>query len=104
MVEDMAEFEDPDMMDTGLIGSLAHADDIKSLLVDSRQNFSDTTTELGKSILLFAMKKQEMEDQYGREEYSSVAHNLRTGFSTLGGLVFDLNTYINNRSYSADEL
>lgn len=103
MVEDMAEFEDPDMLDTGLIGSLAHADDIKALLVDSAQEFEGTVTELGKSILLFAINQKEMEDQYGREDYSSVVHSLRTGFSTLGGLVYDLKEYTNNQSYRAAE-
>jgi len=102
MIEDLAEFEDPEMLDTGMIGSLAHADDIKSLLLDSVQSFEDTVTDIGKSMLLFAINKQEMEDHYGREDYSSVMHNLNTGFSTLGGLVFDIKEYTNNATYSMD--
>jgi hypothetical protein len=103
VIQDMVEFEDPDMLDTGLVGSLAHADDIKALLIDSVQVLSDAVTELGKSVLLFSIKKGEMESHYGREEFSGVAHSLRTGFTTLGGLVFSIKEYTNNVSYDYDE-
>jgi hypothetical protein len=96
MIEDMAELEDPDMLDTALIGSLAHTEDIKALLLDSYQTFETAVTSLGKSLLLYTMNKPRMEEYYGREAYSSVVHKLRTAFTTLGGLVFDLRSYVNN--------
>lgn len=101
VLEDTMALGDPDLMDTGLVGSLAHSDDIKALLIDSVDTFRDTVTELGKSILLFAMNKQDMEEYYGREPFAAVSHNLRTAFGTLGKLVFDLDEYIRNTEYSA---
>jgi len=104
MIEDMAEFGDSDMLDTGMIASLAHSDDIKSLLIDSNGSFKDTVSEVGKSLLLLSVKKTDVEEQYGREDYSNVMHKLRNVFTTLGHLVFDLDEYTNNRSYKADEI
>jgi hypothetical protein len=101
VIEDMAEFADPEMMDVGMVGSLAYADDIKSLLVDSLGSFEEALTELGKAILLFSINKNDMEKVYGRERYSGVVHRLRTGFTTLGSIVFDLKEYVDNTEYSA---
>jgi hypothetical protein len=101
ILEDTAALGDPELLDTGLVGSLAHTDDIKALLVDSVEVFRDTVTELGKSILLFALNKPTLEEYYGREPFAAVAHNLRTAFGTLGKLVFDLDEYVRNTEYSA---
>lgn len=104
LLEDVADLGDPEMMDTGMIASLAHTDDIKSLLIDSNSDFKETVTEVGKTILLFSIQKTEVEEQYGREDYSAVLHKLRNVFQTLGHLVFDVNEFVNNRSYKADEI
>ena len=104
LLEDTADLGDPEMMDTGMIASLAHTDDIKSLLIDSNQDFKGTVTEVGKTILLFSIKKTEVEEQYGREDYSAVLHKLRNVFQALGHLTFDVTEFVNNRSYKADEI
>jgi len=104
LLEDTADLGDPEMMDTGMIASLAHTDDIKSLLIDSNQDFKLTVTEVGKTILLFSIKKTEVEEQYGREDYSAVLHKLRNVFQALGHLTFDVTEFVNNRSYKADEI
>jgi hypothetical protein len=69
--------------------------------VDSLGSFEEALTELGKAILLFSINKNDMEKVYGRERYSGVVHRLRTGFTTLGSIVFDLKEYVDNTEYSA---
>ena len=94
-IEAAAELGDPDLLDTGLLASVAGNEDIKGVLVDMLPTFQDTVSELGKSILLFNTHREDLEEQYGRDQYSSVLANLRKIFTSLGKVVYDLKTYIN---------
>lgn len=95
LVDASAELSDEDIMDTGMLASLAGDDDIKSLLVDMNPQFSETVTNLGKSILVFTMNNKTIEDYYGRESYSTLLSNMRKVFRMLGEIVYDLRLYTN---------
>jgi hypothetical protein len=95
MMNASAGLGDEDMFDTGMLASLSGNKDIKELLVDMIPSFSDTLTQLGRTILSFAVNKKEMEEYYGREQYSTLLGNVRKVFQTLGTIVYDLKSYIN---------
>jgi hypothetical protein len=80
MMNASAGLGDEDMFDTGMLASLSGNKDIKELLVDMIPSFSDTLTQLGRTILSFAVNKKEMEEYYGREQYSTLLGNVRKVF------------------------
>lgn len=90
-----AELQDEDLMDTGILASVASNDDIKGTLVDLLPTFTDTVTNLGKTVLMFTSSQEDLEDHYGSDEYTTVLSNLRKIFTNLGKLVYDLKSYIN---------
>jgi len=95
LLHDTAELGDEDVMDTGMLASLAGDDDIKDLMVDLTPKFTGTLTNIGKTILGFVLNESKLQDHYGQEEYSSVLNNLRKIFTGLGKVVYDLRSYIN---------
>lgn len=95
MLDAAANLGDEEHFDTGMLASLAGNEDIKLLLVDMLPNFTTATTDLGKSILLFTVNKEEIEGYYGAEEYNGLLVNLRKMFRMLGELIFDLRKYVN---------
>ena len=93
LLSSAAELNDQDIMDTGMLASLAGEDNIKGLLVDMLPQFIDTCTNLGKSIILFTAHKTEFQDYYGEEEYNGVLVNIRRVFRQLGEVTYDLKKY-----------
>lgn len=95
VIEAAADIADPQVLDTGIIASLASNPDIKLQLVDLLPTFEDTVTKIGKAILLFTTAAEELEKNYGKEQYTLLLKSLRTVFNTLGNIVVDLKKYIN---------
>jgi hypothetical protein len=95
VMQSAAELQDEDLMDTGILASVASNEDIKGTMVDLLPNFSDTVTNLGKVILMFTSAKEDMENHYGSDQYNSTLSNVRKIFKSLGELVYDLKSYIN---------
>jgi len=90
-----AEIGDPELMETGILASVAGEEDIKLVLVDMIPDFSNTVSKLGRTILMMNLEKEDLVDFYGEEEFQSLLSNIRKVFKTLGELVFDLHRYIN---------
>lgn len=86
--------KDPEMLETGMLASLADSDSIKGMLVDFLPEFSSSCTALGKNILLFAHNEKDLVKDYGREQYSKLLGDMRRVFKTLGGLVIELRKLI----------
>jgi hypothetical protein len=93
MLESSAGMGDQEMFDTGMLASLAGNEDIKGLLTGFLPQFSETTTNLGKSILSFTINKKDIEETYGREQYNTLLGAVRKVFKLLGGIVYDLKFY-----------
>lgn len=94
VLDSTADLEDEELMDTGLLASLSNNDDIKSLLVDLTPTFTESVTSLGKTILIFSSNKDEMEEYYGREQYTTLLSKVRRAFQTLGEILDGLKSYI----------
>ena len=94
VMEDFAEMQDPDMMDTGIIASFSGDMDIKENFIDLLPNFLETMTNLGKTILICVSHKAELEDHYGREKYQTFLSNTRRVFKTLGEIVVSMQSYV----------
>lgn len=95
IIEAAANIADPQVLDTGIIASLAGNQDIKLQLVDLLPTFEDTVTRIGKAILLFTTTAEDLEKHYGKEQYTLLLKSLRTVFTTLGDIVADLKKFIN---------
>lgn len=85
---------DPEMLETGMLASLAENDSIKGTLVDYIPQFSTCCSTLGKIILLYSINEKELVEDHGREQYSKLLSNLRRVFKTLGGIVLDIRKQI----------
>lgn len=94
VMEDFAEMQDPEMMDTGIIASFSGDMDIKENFIDLLPNFLETMTNLGKTILICVSHKEELEDHYGREKYQTFVSNTRRVFKTLGEIVVSMQSYV----------
>lgn len=88
-----AEFEDPELMDTGILASFANDPDIKDLLVDYIPDFLQQQDKIGRIILLFSMNKRDLEAFYGVDKLSELLLNCRKIFKFLGNLVQSLKQY-----------
>jgi len=95
VLQSAAELGDQELMDTGLLASVAGEEDLKVVMVDMLPNFTDTTTKLGHIILVLVLNKKELEDFYGREQYQTLLSNIRKVFKKLGKIIADLRKYIN---------
>lgn len=96
MIQDAAAMGDQDLMDTGLIASVANTGDIKMFLLDMLPDFIKTVTDIGKAILLYVIKAPELKEYYSVEEYANFLGALRRIFTNLGDIVVDLRAYTNN--------
>lgn len=88
-----AEFEDPELMDTGILASFANDPDIKDLLVDYIPDFLQQQDKIGRIILLFSMNKRDLEAFYGIDKLAELLLNCRKIFKFLGNLVQSLKQY-----------
>ena len=88
-----AEFEDPELMDTGILASFANDPDIKDLLVDYIPDFLQQQDKIGRIILLFSMNKRDLEAHYGIDKLAELLLNCRKIFKFLGNLVQSLKQY-----------
>jgi hypothetical protein len=95
IIDDSANLADRDVFDTGMLASLSGDENIRTHLVDMLPSFIDTTSKLGKVILLFAIYKDDLEDVYGREEYNKVMTANRKVFRSLGDVILDLKRCVN---------
>lgn len=94
-LNDFAELGDEEMMDTGILAAFAQDPDIKALLVDYLPDFMQAQDRLGRIILMFGSQKEDLEDFYGSEKYSTLLSSCRKIFQVLGDLVASLKTYVN---------
>lgn len=90
-----ADLGDSEIMDTGMLASVAGSEDIKSILVDLMPDFSSTVSHLGQTILIMTLNKTELVDYYGQEPYHTLLNNIRKVFKLLGTIISDLNSYMN---------
>lgn len=95
VLQSTAELGDQELMDTGLLASVAGEEDLKVVMVDMLPNFTDTASKLGHIILVLVLNKKELEDFYGREQYQTLLSNIRKVFKKLGKIIADLRKYIN---------
>jgi len=95
IINQATSMQDEDIMDTGLIASLAGNKDIKLLMLDMLPSFVKTVSDLGKSILLYVINADELKENYGREEYATFLGSLRSIFTSMGNIVTDLKAYVN---------
>lgn len=92
-LEDFAELEDPELMDTGILSTFADDPDIHSLLVDYTQDFLEQQDKLARIILIFSMNKRELEDSYGVDKLSGILSSCRKIFKFLGEFVANIRQY-----------
>ena len=95
VMNNFAEMGDQEMLDTGILASFNQDVEIKDNFIEMLPSFLDTLTNVGKTILICSVQKEEMEKYYGREKYTSFLANARRVFKTLGEIVVDMRSYNN---------
>ena len=95
IVDDTVDLGDDDLLETGMIASVADEEEVKPLLVDMVPKFTDTNSDLGKTLMMLVYDQENLEDFYGQEEYNSTLTKARRVFRTLGEIVSGLKKYIN---------
>ena len=94
-INSFAAMGDPDMLDAGILTSFAGDPDVKALLVDYLPDFINILDRIGRVILLFNVKRKEMEQYYRIDRINELLQNCRKIFKMVGDLVPDLQLYIN---------
>lgn len=95
IVDDTVDLGDDDLLETGMIASVADEEEVKPLLVDMVPKFTDTNSDLGKTLMVLVYDQENLEDFYGQEEYNSTLTKARRVFRTLGEIISGLKKYIN---------
>lgn len=95
VMEQLAEIEDPELMDTGILATFAQNPDIKTLLVDYLPDFVSAQDRLGRIILMLAYQKKELQDFFGTEKHTTLLSSCRKVFTVIGDLVTSLKMYVN---------
>lgn len=95
VMEQLAEIEDPELMDTGILATFAQNPDIKTLLVDYLPDFVSAQDRLGRIILMLAYQKKELQDFFGTEKHTTLLSSCRKIFTVIGDLVTSLKQYVN---------
>ena len=95
IMEQLAEIEDPELMDTGILATFAQNPDIKTLLVDYLPDFVSAQDRLGRIILMLAYQKKELQDFFGTEKHTTLLSSCRKVFTVIGDLVTSLKLYVN---------
>lgn len=95
VMEQLAEIEDPELMDTGILATFAQNPDIKTLLVDYLPDFVSAQDRLGRIILMLAYQKKELQDFFGTEKHTTLLSSCRKVFTVIGDLVTSLKLYVN---------
>ncbi len=95
MVQDAVNLQDPQMFEAGALASFAQEPDVKSMLVDYLPDFTNVLDKLGRSILLFNIDYENMEEFYGKEKLETILGSMRRVFKIIGDLVYDLKKFIN---------
>jgi len=95
VMEQLAEIEDPELMDTGILATFAQNPDIKTLLVDYLPDFVSAQDRLGRIILMLAYQKKELQDFFGAEKHTTLLSSCRKVFTVIGDLVTSLKLYVN---------
>ena len=88
-----ADIADPDIVDTGILSAFAKDPDIKELLLDYLPNFIDTLDKIGRCVILLCLRKDELEDFYGRDKYAQLPGSCRKLLKLLGDTVEHLQRY-----------
>ena len=95
VMEQLAEIEDPELMDTGILATFAQNPDIKTLLVDYLPDFISAQDRLGRIILMLSYQKKELQDFFGTEKHTTLLSSCRKVFTVIGDLVTSLKQYVN---------
>lgn len=95
VMEQIAEIEDPELMDTGILATFAQNPDIKTLLVDYLPDFISAQDRLGRIILMLSYQKKELQDFFGTEKHTTLLSSCRKIFTVIGDLVTSLKQYVN---------
>ena len=95
VMEQLAEIEDPELLDTGILATFAQNPDIKVLLVDYLPDFISAQDRLGRIILMLAYQKKELQDFFGSEKHTTLLSSCRKVFIVIGDLVTSLKQYVN---------
>ena len=95
VMEQLAEIEDPELLDTGILATFAQNPDIKVLLVDYLPDFISAQDRLGRIILMLAYQKKELQDFFGSEKHTTLLSSCRKVFNVIGDLVTSLKQYVN---------
>lgn len=95
VMEQIAEIEDPELMDTGILATFAQNPDIKTLLVDYLPDFISAQDRLGRIILMLSYQKKELQDFFGTEKHTTLLSSCRKVFTVIGDLVTSLKLYVN---------
>lgn len=95
VMEQIAEIQDPELMDTGILATFAQNPDIKILLVDYLPDFISAQDRIGRIVLLLSYQKKELQDFFGTEKYTTLLSSCRKIFITIGDLVTALKQYVN---------
>lgn len=95
VMEQLAEIEAPELLDTGILATFAQNPDIKVLLVDYLPDFISAQDRLGRIILMLAYQKKELQDFFGSEKHTTLLSSCRKVFNVIGDLVTSLKQYVN---------
>ena len=95
VMEQIAEIQDPELMDTGILATFAQNPDIKILLVDYLPDFISAQDRIGRIVLLLSYQKKELQEFFGTEKYTTLLSSCRKIFITIGDLVTALKQYVN---------
>lgn len=95
LLDAWADTGEPAMVDTGILAAFAQDPDIKTMLVDYLPDFVTVLDKLGRVILLFTLRKDDIEAFYGRDKYAATLGNVRKIFAQIGDLVNTLEQYVN---------
>lgn len=95
LLDAWADTGEPELVDTGILAAFAQDPDIKTMLVDYLPDFVTVLDRLGRVILLFTLRKGDIEAFYGQDKYTATLSSLRKIFAQIGGLVNTLQQYVN---------
>jgi len=95
IIDDTIDVGDDELIETGMIASVADDEEAKPMLIDMMPRFVQTSSDIGKTILLMNYEQDSFEDFYGTEEYNNTLSKLRRIFKSIGEIMADLRKYIN---------
>ncbi|GIW59070.1 MAG: hypothetical protein KatS3mg087_0136 [Patescibacteria group bacterium] len=90
IIKQLADSNDGEVFDVSMLAAILHVSDAQHLLEEYVPRLMLALDSLGRLLFIFYRHKDEMQDHYGKEDYTVIVDKLRTNFKNLGELVAQL--------------